>query len=394
VSKALAVGFVQAGQPKDAMAIYQALDMTNASAADYQSMVGAAIAVQNMKQAEAWLRDALAKFPNDPKVLASAAQFETARGDRAKAAEYWRASLNAMPAVSPSTNLAHKLDQPDLVKQTRPEKPTDLVNLLNPDGDVAGDGVGSGVPLPSFSNPNPTRASTEPLGPDPYYMGTAPVVINNGTAGQSAQGASELPAAPLTAPLTTPLPAPSNAGTSIAPITPMNGNPAPAGNSDGNVTGNGTGATPAKPGNPAPKPTKPAQPQVKPYIPQASVPAANAETQVSKANIPEQQPEQLGLETSPALTPLPNATDQATQQAEAALDAAKKPIDPSMVSTQYAPPSQQIQANPERPDYFEKPPAANGATDDELMRENLPPLRGSSERPAIVRQRDLRGSIR
>jgi len=37
--------------------------MTNATPSDYQSMVGAAIAVQNMKQAEAWLRDALGKFP-------------------------------------------------------------------------------------------------------------------------------------------------------------------------------------------------------------------------------------------------------------------------------------------------------------------------------------------
>ena len=118
VSKALAAGFVQAGQPKDAMAIYlDALDMTNASANDYQSMIGAALAEQNMKQAEAWLRDALGKFPNDPKILASAAQFETARGDRAKAADYWRASLKAMPAVSPATELAHKLDQADLVQQ-------------------------------------------------------------------------------------------------------------------------------------------------------------------------------------------------------------------------------------------------------------------------------------
>jgi len=51
VSKALAAGFAQAGQPKDAMAIYESLDLTNASASDYQSMVGAALAVQNMKQA-------------------------------------------------------------------------------------------------------------------------------------------------------------------------------------------------------------------------------------------------------------------------------------------------------------------------------------------------------
>ncbi len=44
VSKALAAGFVQAGQPKDAMAIFLSLDMTNATAYDYQSMIGAALA--------------------------------------------------------------------------------------------------------------------------------------------------------------------------------------------------------------------------------------------------------------------------------------------------------------------------------------------------------------
>ncbi len=374
VSTALAAGFVQAGEPKDAMAIYQALDMTNASASDYQGMVGAAIAVQNMKQAEEWLRDALAKFPNDPKVLMSAAQFEQARGDRARAADYWRASLNAMPAPSPSATLAHKLDQSDLVKQTRPEKPTDLVNLLNPDRDAAGEGQGAGVPLPSYSNPNPTapRATNQPLGPDPYYMGTAPVQIVNTPAVQSSGGSSELPGPPVPAPV------------------PLNMNPTPPAGGTAPTTTN-PATNPAAPGAPgsAVKPERPAQPPVKPYIPQASLPTANPETQTAAASIPEQQPEQLGLETSPALTPLPNATDQAMQQAEATLKAAQKPIDPSIVSTQYAPPSQQIQAEP-APDYFERPPAPNGATDDELMRENLPPLRGPYERPSIVRQRDLR----
>ena len=57
VSKALAAGFVQAGQPKDAMAIYQSLDMSNAAASDYQSgnlraldrLVGAVMAMSKGK---------------------------------------------------------------------------------------------------------------------------------------------------------------------------------------------------------------------------------------------------------------------------------------------------------------------------------------------------------
>jgi tetratricopeptide (TPR) repeat protein len=376
VSKALAVGFVQAGQPKDAMAIYTSLDMTNASASDYQSMVGAAIAVQNMKQAEAWLREALAKFPNDAKVLATAAEFETARGDRARAADYWRASLNAMPAVEPTATLAHKLDQPDLVKQTRPEKPTDLVNLLNPEGEAAG-GANGGVPLPSYSNPNPTQASKQPLGPDPYYMGTAPVQINpiGGTLPSGSLG--ETPNANSAA--TT-----GNAGGAKGTIAPLTVNAGPDNGSSAPAIGHPELANPnAAPGNSEPA-TKPEQPTAKPYVPQASMPPTSTNTQAS-ATTPEQQPEQLGLDTSPALTTLPNAMDEARQQAEAALNAAKKPVDPSMVSTQYAPPSAEIQ--PQQPDYFERP---TSATDDELMKENLPPLRGGYERPSIVRQRDLR----
>jgi tetratricopeptide (TPR) repeat protein len=374
VSKALAVGFVQAGQPKDAMAIYQALDMTNASASDYQSMVGAAVAVQNMKQAEAWLREALAKYPNDAKVLASAAQFETARGDRAKAADYWRASLNAMPTVTATATLAHKLDQPELVQQTRPAKPTDLVNLLNPEKDLGLQPDG-GVPLPSYSNPNPARASTQPLGPDPYYMGTAPVEIYK--PGQSSTGAGELPGAPTTG-------NESGTGASV-PLSPG---------------GEGGNAAPAAPATRKPVPPKEqakpkGAPLQKPYTPQASLPETNRDTEASATGNagaqsepragqpPDQHPEQLDLDTSPALTSLANAVDPARQQAEAALAAAKKPIDPSMVSTQYAPPSGEI---PQQ-DYFERP---TSATDDELMKENLPPLRGGYERPAIVRQRDLR----
>jgi hypothetical protein len=158
----------------------------------------------------------------------------------------------------------------------------------------------------------------------------------------------------------------------------------------------------AAPGSTAPAITKPAPsttkepakpkgtPLAKPYTPQASLPETNTETEASVAGNagqpgqpPDQHPEQLGLDTSPALTSLANAVDPARQEAEAALAAAKKPIDPSMVATQYAPSSGEI---PQQ-DYFERP---TSASDDELMKENLPPLRGGYERPAIVRQRDLR----
>ncbi len=132
------------------------------------------IASQNMKQAETWVRQGLEKFPKDPKVLAAAADFELARGDRARAADYWRASLNAMPPVSPQTELAHKLDHADLVQQTKPAHGSDLVSLLNPDTGIEIPEQKGLVPLPSYHHPE-TQANNGAYGPDPYYTGTAPV---------------------------------------------------------------------------------------------------------------------------------------------------------------------------------------------------------------------------
>ncbi|MGB7133819.1 MAG: cellulose synthase subunit BcsC-related outer membrane protein, partial [Acidobacteriaceae bacterium] len=430
--------------------IYQALDMTNATAADYQSMVGAAVAVQNMKQAEAWLREGLEKFPKDPKTLAAAAQFEQARGDNARAADYWRASLNAMPPVSPATDLAHKMDQADMVRQTRPARPTDLVDLLNPDAAMA-EGE-TGVALPSYSNPNPLRASSEPYGPDPYYTGTAPVQLNqqqaqppslgplpggppatqqSETNGGNAGAANANPStnsgpaqgtriAPLeTQPTTLPPPLTSAPATvppvSPAPIIPPPQNQAPQSQNQApenptphyQVPLNGVPPPPPAANPPAAPPAKkPKKKQgpVTPYIPPSAengnAPGA-APTPTTTASTADQE---LGLDTSPALTTLPNANDQAAQQAQAALDAAKQPIDPSLAPTQYSPEQQQIPPpqNQEQQPYFERPPAVSqqqqqgqngtnsGASDDDLMRQNLPPLRGPYERPAIVRQQDLR----
>ncbi len=183
VSKALAGGYLQAGQPKEALAIYESLNTNNNSADDYASMVGAALAAQNMKLAEMWLREALQRYPNAPPVLSAAARFEQARGDNQRAADYWRASLRAMPQVSPTTELAHRLDQPDMTQPGKPVRQTNLVNLLNPDANLMAQQQPY-VPLPGYRNPeiyssNVNPVNNQPYGPDPYYQGTAPVVLGN-----------------------------------------------------------------------------------------------------------------------------------------------------------------------------------------------------------------------
>jgi cellulose synthase operon protein C len=183
VSKALAGGYLKAGQAKEAVEIFQSIDMTTASAADYQAAVGAALAAADLKQAETWLRQALEKTPNDPQVLALAARFEQARGDNARAAEFWRASLNAMPRVSPANELAHALSSPDPVKQTRAQGETavSLATLLNPDAEIPAARANQPPPLPSYSN-SYSRSNGDsnqvPYGPDPSNGG-APVILNN-----------------------------------------------------------------------------------------------------------------------------------------------------------------------------------------------------------------------
>ncbi|HEY1807538.1 MAG TPA: cellulose synthase subunit BcsC-related outer membrane protein [Acidobacteriaceae bacterium] len=427
VSKSLAVGYLQATQPRDALAIFQSLDTTNATAADYQSMVGAAIGSQNMKQAETWLRQALEKFPKDAKVLAAAADFELARGDRARAADYWRASLKAMPPVSPQTELAHRLDHADLVQQTRPAHGSDLVSLLNPDTGIQIPEQKGLVPLPSYHHPE-TQANNEAYGPDPYSMGTAPVPMppmqglsqaapseagrEAGAAGEDGSGGlrpgkrkvrPERPQQPETQPykpqasLEMPEPTPEQQTAMAAAAEASRGSVGTAQNGDANsegmsgsvpggVSGQGSWSDHASGSND----------HVHLAISSSAHDPVPLQSPTTQARIPTQQPEQLELDYSQDLIDV-----AARARSMAALAEAKKPIDPALVPVRNPEPQQQIalqrpaQYAVRPPEYFEMPPqvAENtgpGASDDELMNEHLPPLRGSSARPAVVRQRDLR----
>ncbi len=110
--RALASGYARAGLPKQAVAIFKSQDMTAASASDYKSAVGAALQAGDTKIAETWLRYGLDAYPKDAEMLKLGAQFEQARGDSGRAAEYFRASLAAMPPGDPGAELANELSQP------------------------------------------------------------------------------------------------------------------------------------------------------------------------------------------------------------------------------------------------------------------------------------------
>ena len=159
VLRALAAGYARAGLPKQAVLIFKAQDMTAASASDYKSAVGAALAAGDIKIAETWLRYGLDAYPKDAEMLKLGAQFEQARGDSGRAAEYYRASLKALPPGDPGAELAAELSQPlPVARLPKPVEPQDLATLLRTSDDAAGNTPQNVQPpqpyLPSFGNVN------------------------------------------------------------------------------------------------------------------------------------------------------------------------------------------------------------------------------------------------
>jgi cellulose synthase operon protein C len=158
VLRALAAGYARAGLPKQAVLIFKSQDMTAASASDYKSAVGAALAAGDVKIAETWLRYGLDAYPKDAEMLKLGAQFEQARGDSGRAAEYYRASLKALPPADPGAELAAELSQPmPVARLPKPVEPQDLATLLRSSDDTVStqQNTQPAQPyLPSFGNVN------------------------------------------------------------------------------------------------------------------------------------------------------------------------------------------------------------------------------------------------
>ncbi len=240
VRKAVAGGYLKAGKTKDALALYKSIDFQDASAGDFQGAISAALTANDKGQAEDWLRQALDRYPHDSAILASAARFEQSRGDNGGAADYWRASIAAMPTVSAADKLAHELVHPDPEKpNSRAATPNDLAHLLNPDAEPADrNSRGAKLPtLPSYGKDPFDPGAPVPLTPQsdsqrslPRTMPVYPVPTST---------SAPLPFSELTRPSTNPstvptkLPAPTNRAGSAAP--PAR---APSKSSSANTPGN------------------------------------------------------------------------------------------------------------------------------------------------------------
>jgi tetratricopeptide (TPR) repeat protein len=163
VRKAVAGGYARVGRAKESLALYKTVPMQDATAGDFKGAIGSALAANDKNQAEVWLRQALERYPRDPAILALAARYEQARGDNQRAADYWRASLAAMPLASPTDKLAHTLVYPEQdMKAHRAVTAADLQHLLDPNYEPFAKTT-KVPPLPAY-------------GPDPY-SGSAPVVL-------------------------------------------------------------------------------------------------------------------------------------------------------------------------------------------------------------------------
>ncbi len=158
VLRALAAGYARAGLPRQAVLIFKAQDMTAATASDYKSAVGAALASGDTKDAETWLRYGLDAYPKDAQMLTLGARFEQARGNNGRAADYFRASLAALPPGDPGAELATELSQPvPAVRLPSATQSQDLASLLSNGVDAgAGDGQQNAEAarpyLPSYGN--------------------------------------------------------------------------------------------------------------------------------------------------------------------------------------------------------------------------------------------------
>lgn len=201
VRKAVAGGYARVGRAKEALALYKVIPMQDATAGDFEGAIGAALGADDKNQAEVWLRQALARYPRDPAVLTLAAHYEQARGNNLRAADYYRASIAAMPAVSPADRLAHELVYPEQDRKThRAVTAADLQRLLDPDYEPFAKTTRL-PPLPAY-------------GPDPYDGGVPATLPQQ----------SPVPELP---PVSNPVPASHDLPPPLIPHAALDKNPSP-----------------------------------------------------------------------------------------------------------------------------------------------------------------------
>lgn len=153
----LAGAYMKTGQPKQAMAIYAARNMDNATVQQFQGAIGAAMSANDLDQVQRWLTIALDRFKDNASILRMAAQYEQARGDSARAAAYYRAALNAAGPVPFGGDLLPQPGEPTY----NPSPMQQLMQLLAPPGPSARL-EDLDLPYPQDQNTSPDDAPRSP----------------------------------------------------------------------------------------------------------------------------------------------------------------------------------------------------------------------------------------
>jgi len=164
VRKLVAGGYLAVGRAKRSLALFKTIPLQDGSVDDMQAAVGAALAAKDKSQAEQWLRQALERFPRDPAILILAGRYEQTRGDRQRAAAYYRAALAATQSTTPAQNLEHMLAPPDGQPHGSAAE-AGLRRLLNPDSDPMANGGWTSPAAPGsgpYSNSKPAGPAFTP----------------------------------------------------------------------------------------------------------------------------------------------------------------------------------------------------------------------------------------
>jgi tetratricopeptide (TPR) repeat protein len=215
VLRALASEYLRADLPQQAVVIFQSQDMTAATASDYKSAVGAALAAGDMKNAEIWLHLGLDTYPKDAGMLRLGARFEQGRGNDARAIDSYHASLAAQPSADPSSELAAELSQPQPTGNLpSPGQPQDLATLLS--------GSNQEITAQNAAPPPPSPASsTNASGQTPVQAPGSSNVVPSYMTNPSDRSGQQAPSNSST--LGNPVPQSSNSQPPIDPSHDRNG---------------------------------------------------------------------------------------------------------------------------------------------------------------------------
>lgn len=93
IKAALAGAYLEAGDARDAYAIYKDWGLKDAGADDFSAAIGAALTVKDKGLAERWLSRGLKKFPRDARLLSLAGKQAAEQGDYDRAKVYLREAL-------------------------------------------------------------------------------------------------------------------------------------------------------------------------------------------------------------------------------------------------------------------------------------------------------------